>query len=423
MGSVYFTHIRTLPIWIVILSSFSYPLTSVFLLQLGIPNGPANILLKACFASLYVYSFLIGLSRNKNFLNVKTLALILFFFIYSIRLIVDIEIRGIHMAFYTNSYIYLYYFLLSVLPCFSLMTLAPNIDFKKLLDIIFVFLILINVTYIAYFISSGTEGLIAQFAGRVNVKGEDGHATAVVNPITVGVYGSSLSLFCLSSLILPIKRTFRSNFFLLSCIPLGLINLFLGASRGPMFGFVCLSFVCFVFYFKSRRFSANSMIKFLILGALIIFTIFLIASTYFADTEIFLFDRFVTMFENMGSGEKETRDYMFEDAIQCFVDSPIIGKQFVGTYSNFYPHNVILEILMSLGIVGAITFIFVLLRLVISTKKIWDGKINYNYFPIFILAGCNFLGAMTTGGIITSPSFWIFITLIIIIPYLKTSNK
>jgi O-antigen ligase len=78
------------------------------------------------------------------------------------------------------------------------------------------------------------------------------------------------------------------------------------------------------------------------------------------------------MFNRMNdlvSGDLDLRDVLFQDAWKQFIDSPVLGNDFVLTSGfgvGWYPHNIILESFMSMGILGGSIIIALI---VLSIKK------------------------------------------------------
>lgn len=402
--------------WVIMLSCFSYPITTVLFLKLGVPTGPANYALKGVFAVLYFTLLLLGLSKNKNVISTLSFPLIVFFVIYSIRLFVDTAFFDIGMKNdYSHSYLYLYYYILTFLPCLSLFAVKDHLDFSKIIKYTGVFLVLINVSYMLYFLSEGPGSFLLMLSSRAEVSSETLERGTVINPIVVGVFGASLALFEISKFIQLKKEKLFRNLLGVIFIAMGIANVMLGASRGPVLLLVLGVFIISGFYFKYRAFQASKILNLIgvLFGLLLIFQLFI--APLFSDTEIFLFKRLEMLDDSIGSDTKEARDYSFEGAINDFLDSPIIGKQYVGTYDNFYPHNVYLEVFMATGILGAIFFFWAFYQVFQTFIKLWRLRLPEEYLPLFIIGMSNLIVGLTSGSIPTSPQYWIFLTLLILL--------
>ena len=111
----------------------------------------------------------------------------------------------------------------------------------------------------------------------------------------------------------------------------------------------------------------------------------------------------------MEAGEKEERNYSIEYAWQDFKNNPVIGSQYVGTYDNFYPHNIIIEVFMATGIIGAFCFFMFIFGVV--KKIILHYPINYHYLEFqYILIPTLFIG-LTSGSLMFSSDLWLTVAL------------
>jgi O-antigen ligase len=192
-------------------------------------------------------------------------------------------------------------------------------------------------------------------------------------------------------------------------IGLGIVNLLLGASRGPFIVFVLLLLLVIYYYITheqnklrlSMRIISVSIIGFILVSRYVI--------PFISKTEIFLFSRLEAFFEGRGKGRKEVRDYAFEGAWNDFLSSPIIGRQYVGTYDNFYPHNIPLEVLMATGVIGFVIFSLILMIYLFSFIRLIGKEKESSIFIILIVGATSFLAGLTSGSIFFTPNFWIFI--------------
>jgi O-antigen ligase len=115
---------------------------------------------------------------------------------------------------------------------------------------------------------------------------------------------------------------------------------------------------------------------------------------------------------------------LFRHAFQEFLSAPVFGVglgQFgradlaIAYQSNFgsYPHNIVLEILSSTGIVGMILFVMVL------RPGRWMLHITTPYSILFLLSG---LFAMTSGDVVANSGVIIFGVLARLAYYSRRAN-
>ena len=86
----------------------------------------------------------------------------------------------------------------------------------------------------------------------------------------------------------------------------------------------------------------------------------------------------------------EERIVLYKKAADAFLQSPLIGQGLGSVWFTvgYYSHNILMDMLAETGIVGAIFFVFVLLRTFLTLYK------NIRYNSIFILFTIIFLGAL-----------------------------
>lgn len=400
-------------IWVIILSCFSYPITSVLFLTFSIPTSFANIVLKGIFLSFYLFCLFTSLTRTKFDLktNINVWLIILFFSFYSLRLIIDIEIFEIKMAYYSSSYIYIYFFALTLLPVILIVINRKNIDVLKLNRLIFYMLVLANIAYLYYTIVINQGNLEQQFAGRISVRSQSNADLAVINPITVGIFGVCLFVAVLTRLI-TIRATTTKHIIQIALLILSGINIILSASRGPFLTLVILIIFISFFYVKklARKKSGILVISFISLLIFILFTYVL--APYFSNKEVFLFQRLGDITYILGNGAKEARNYSYEGAWNDFINNPLFGNHFVGSYDNFYPHNIILEVMMSTGLIGLILFLGFSFRIVKNLRLVINNTLNSQFLQLFMVGLSFVILSLSSGSIITSPECWIFIILL-----------
>lgn len=403
-------HIGTLICLLVVLACFTYPVTTVTLLNLGLPTESSHQLVKALTATLYLY-LLVAAAFNGFAIPFRLLPLLGFFALYSIRLIVDLDIKLIAMEGYSAAYVHVYFFALTALPVLALVASYRHLDLRRLHHWMLIALVAANLALIVNTLTGDVLSLLTLLAGRAQVEGlEEG--TAVLSPLTYGLMGASLASFALGRLCLMPSSGARSSAMLLVCVFLGLANMMLGASRGPFVGFALstLLIVALTFAAKRPRIAPSRWRTMFFLG-LPIGGLAALASL--ADVvPSFLFERLLAFLEERSSGIMEERDYSFHGAIQDFLRSPVLGHNFVGTYDNFYPHNIVLETLMATGLVGTVLLSCALIALLLSMWRIVQTQRAGHGLPILLVGICMLFSGMTSGSIHSAPEFWIFLALL-----------
>jgi len=397
--------------WVIALSVFSYPITAVLILQLGLPGSVTNFALRVLFASMYVLLLFFGVLKGGKRWSLYLLPVLLFFLLYSIRLVWDISFVGVQISGYSNFYVYSYYFGLTLLPCVAMIIAQRFLNVPHLLKLSSVLLIVANVLLVYQMLTQGSGlNIVEVLATRAQVRSEEEGRT-FINPIVVGFFGANLSLLSIGVLILNISESKLDKIFYFFSIPLGIISLLFGASRGPLFGFILTLVFLLAYYYLHVKKTVSFLVKMAITCFLGGITVWKFVLPFVNKNDIFLLDRVESFINGTGTVKKEARHYSFEGALNDFIDSPIIGRQYVGTYDNFYPHNIPLEVLMATGIVGFSVFTGITLVYAKSIYRAFFCSKRRMEFIIILLSLVSFLAGMTSGSIFFTPNFWIFIVL------------
>lgn len=189
--------------------------------------------------------------------------------------------------------------------------------------------------------------------------------------------------------------------------------LLLTSSKMPIIGTVISVFsgiLLYLIYFKNIKLKVRAlgmMITFLIAGLLLLVNFW----------ESRVFNTLRIRFENF-EGVDYARMIRYDTALDMFYSSPLIGNG-VGSFSIYfegvdlrsYPHNLFLEVLSELGLVGLLNILLLISLSVFSVyfskKKSWNvANITVISLTIFFL-----LNAMVSGDINDNRLFFVFLTL------------
>ena len=105
------------------------------------------------------------------------------------------------------------------------------------------------------------------------------------------------------------------------------------------------------------------------------------------------------------------RTDLWQDAIQLFLNKPILGNGIGYFESNFngYTHNFFLDIAVSSGIIG---LIMIITALIYSIKKIIKTKEEYKRYFLIILFVISFIPMMFSLTYWTVMTFWLYFAII-----------
>ena len=177
-----------------------------------------------------------------------------------------------------------------------------------------------------------------------------------------------------------------------------LVGVFLTQTRQTMFAILVIILPYFLL--------GNGLWSFLKKGLVLVLGFSLLISLlYFVKVDFYEL-RFIER-----GGEDLERVYLFNWAYELFKSKPIFGWGFGYTdHAYSYPHNIILEVLAELGIVGLVLFLLALIH------RFWavDGKIRVLILFTFILA-------LVSGNM--AQNYLFFLTLFIDRRYFESSSQ
>ena len=98
--------------------------------------------------------------------------------------------------------------------------------------------------------------------------------------------------------------------------------------------------------------------------------------------------------------------------LQNFAESPLFGYYFrlVTNYYEFkgsYVHNIFLEILMTMGLLGFIPFVYLLLMVYKNSKRSLKGNNNEKLHPFLLIFLSSFFLLVTSGTLLLYYNFWL----------------
>jgi len=329
-----------------------------------------------------------------------------FWFIYLLAILKAIAFQTVTLRMSAVEYLG-YLFLYNIIP-FLFFSLEHNIKtfkiFKNAIITSGVFLAIVS--YIFY------GSLLSHGVGRISMaKYMNIGFTDVMSPLALS-YASSLVITICLYYILYIKLNNKTRYYYWVAILLSLVPFLLGASRGSVFAMV-LALVLIIFFHKSAKHKLKVLLLIIIFGFVVGYTA--------AKTESAVFTRVFNISEDVKIGDQSAiRLLMWESAWEQFLKSPIIGDSIQSVIPP-HPHNIILEVLMSTGLIGFIPFISLLL---ITLKKgIKIIKYRPEHVWVFILFFQGLIQNMFSGAVYAAIFYWAGMGLVFSVNIQNNSRK
>ena len=297
----------------------------------------------ALLVSLVV--MLLNLKRKVGKTPLALKVLWIFWIALIIRIFYDTNIRtDVHLN--DTRQLWLYVFGICLPAMYSVMKSYRFIDINKALKWVYfstVLTLLLSLFSNASFLMDSTE-----ITGRAE-------GNLAFNTIAFGHLGTTgviLSMFLLSKGGLSLIR----KFIYLAVIILSFFVMMRAGSRSPVLALTVI--VLFWLFARGRNILLGSVIIAIATTILIVFIEPIL--NFMGNISPVMESRLrLGIYEQYSSG----RDLLYKEAINLFVNSPILGEQFA-FFNNFggyiYSHNIILDAFMGLGILGGISMIYFL---------------------------------------------------------------
>lgn len=400
-------------LWLILLLCFYYPIAASLISIFNLPSTIVNTIIRAILAGIALILVFFGYISKKSIftLNLGQLLLILFWIIYGFRLVYDLQ-NGITFESYKNYTVYGFAFGNILLPIFAIILWGKNINIKNVSSKLFGLFLIIN-TGIIFAIYSKTSSFdFTLFTQRLSVDTDANNSDgSVLNPITISFCGSLLTITTLYFLLF---KEFKYKFLLLIPLLLGIAVLFFGASRGPLFGCIFTIMLLIISKYnrslKKKIFIIKTVSIIILLNILVPLTI----GNFISNEEIVLVSRVNEFYDDRTTNETEERDILIQKALEDFYDSPIIGKQFVLTYNNFYPHNIFVEVLMATGLIGSLFFFGFFISLLKKCYFLFFSE-DSEKLLIFLIFIPILIGTLFSGSLFMSTDIWAMGTFILCI--------
>lgn len=386
---------------------FSYVTTIVFILQYGLPVTESNFALKALMFFILILS-VVSIIFKKSEINSIQFGVVIFFIIYSARLSYNLALGNEIIFGQSVTQMIGYYFALTIIPVFFIVIYMKPIDTIFIHRWSFLALIAGNLALLANMLLGGDVYADTAFAGREEITGAI-EGTAVLNPIVVGLTGTLLMVFCLGRVAAGLVRGLPSLGFHGVLMLAGLANLLAGGSRGPLVGLL-LSILLLVVVSMFRRNTddaryGRNVVWLFLAGIAVVFVFLLLTDT----VPVYLFDRIAESVSGRMEGEVEERDFSNAAAWDIFTESPLLGKYY--TINGGIAHNVVMEMLMATGVIGAIFFSALVYNAVIGVWRLAIGCVGPYGLSIALVTVTYATLGLTSYSIVQSPELWIFIVI------------
>ena len=376
-----------------------YPLIAYIATALDLPSRPLSIAFRAVALAGAVFLVICGLADRRAAASRGNILLLTFWLIYICRIIIDISILDVERsATQTPFQVYSFAIGASFLPILAIALHGVKTNVDSYLKILLVLLFVQSSLIISILIQE--YGLNPEaFAVRQFIGDEDGDN--VLNPISLARTGGQL--FGLSVCWLAFRRgNVLLSTFLFVCVLMGLYLVLVGGSRGPLIAVGIGGLLISAYYLWLR--GAMGVVYYIVGGMALVGLIISQASALNISTDdLAAVSRVQSTIE---SEDEDLRITMWRSALTMFSESPILGKAMFERIHRFHPHNILVESLMAIGILGTLPFLGAILACVVKFFRYAKAKAS-SEVTLGILVLLLFIGWMTSGNISEGSELWV----------------
>ncbi|RXR17788.1 hypothetical protein EQG63_09905 [Flavobacterium amnicola] len=314
------------------------------------------------------------INKNVNFL-------FLYMFLYILRFLYETVVNG-HLIMLPILDYWGYLILGCILPMLALLTKIDEKTLRKSLKIIFILLLFINIMGMM-----NNQEYILDANGEERVRAD---ANSGLNTI---VFSNMALNLIIASLLIMSKS--RYKIFFLIPIGLAVVNMGIAGSRGPILQMILIAIF---FGYKNHE---KIKLKFVIPILISLIGIIYYFSTKY-DAFKMLTARFTESQTNEG-GSDYSRFMYLKGGWEQFLNSPFVGDSIEVKPYGVYPHNMLVESFMSLGIFGGILCLVILY---VSFKKALVQLKKEEIIWLVLIFLSNLIVTFTSGSIANNFKFW-----------------
>jgi O-antigen ligase len=239
-----------------------------------------------------------------------------------------------------------------------------------------------GVAILTYFFYGDLIGQVARISQEI---GKDEN---YISPLALS-YCSVLGIGTGISYLLANKVNKSRFLYISTVILISLIPFFLGASRGAIVSII-VPFIMYVLFSKGVK----SKSRFIFIGLLFAMLVFY-STSYFG---IGVFNRFTGTYDAIETGSSSAvRLLIWKSDFNQFLENPLMGNSLQSEFAGHHSHNIIVESMITTGILGTIPFLIFLFLIFRKVVKIIRYSPKYFWLTNLFLIG--FMQNMFSGAI------------------------
>lgn len=363
---------------VIALTIVGYPLAGLVASALGLDSTVTSIPLRALVALVSALTVLHFVGAGHRFR--LDWIILLFWWLYLLRLVFDLgsgQFEDVDIAL-------LFFLATAMIPALAVMVGARGYDEALTARMLFVLgAVICAGSVLIDVLGIGDTASLTEVTGRLSFE--------VLNPITLGHVAATTLIAGLVLWRSPGLPGGRAT--LIAGAGAALACLLLAASRGPVLALMVALISYSILRGRWGRIFAGGL------------ALLLIAPMILATQGVELVERFTNITSDLSARE---RLMIQGNALDQATASPIWGSAYTELVSGQYPHNLILESFMALGLVGLGLFVFICLRGGLQAAvRLRAGEV---LLPLLLVQ--YFISAMFSGSIWGAGGLWVLLALL-----------
>ncbi|MBO4800376.1 MAG: hypothetical protein J5545_00670 [Bacteroidaceae bacterium] len=257
---------------------------------------------------------------------------------------------------------------------------------------------------------SGNMSVYMLQAAKITEKHDLIKAFRMLDEISLAQYASEAFLLNLWLKDRWTKNLILNKILFWSIATLTFINVIVIAQRGPLL----FLFVTVLFYLFCKGFFGIKTFLFILIVSCFAFLFSQELMSFLS--EFYVFKRFFSVVEDGGTGRFGSADSEFSLAWRQISDGPFLGSYFrtlLGSRVGNYPHNFILELLMTFGVVFTIPFMILLWYGIKNCMYAIRNNMNIAAFGLIFIYF--FLLRLTSGTLFLDTEAWVAMAMMLYI--------
>ena len=374
---------------IYILGITGYQLVSGVTSIINIDNRVFSILFRTALLLFCIFLLSIKLNKRNSVYHGKMIyPIAVFWCLYTAQLLLDTYVDPVSLS--REPYEYIVFAIgAGFIPMMAFMLIINDYTLDRIVKIV----------YIAVVISCGLNGYSALTSEETLYY----HRLFAVslNPISLGHLAVTLLVLSVFFLIKESNnKTVLKIIYILNVIFASII-LSLSGSRGAFLSLIVVIFMYLLTNIKEKY----------LLVTITTFAIFFYGlyelSSYIENEYMFSPLTRLEKIADPSAIHSSHRLFLISNAWEQFLDAPLIGSGLEVKTSMIYPHNVVVESFMATGVIGGISFVFIIIGGLIISWKLLKKEIRHVWIPLLYIQ--YIVGAQFSGSLWSASLMWIML--------------